>query len=190
MAEPAQRRMGLEEFLDWVERQEVPYELVDGVPVPKYPDDGTPYAMAGGSVDHHTIIGNCTAAIRSRKPAGCRVGPDARIAVEGGTRISDVVTSCSSHEKGARLVVDPVLIVEVLSPATTNIDKGEKFDDYKAIGSLREIWLVDSIGRRVTVARRVPEGWLLSDHIGGGAFRCDVLDGDVTLDELYADTEV
>jgi Uma2 family endonuclease len=191
MGEPAERRMTLEEFLGWAERQEVPYELVDGVPVPKYPDDGTPYAMAGGSVDHHTIIGNCTAAVRSRRPAGCRVGPDARIALmSGGSRIPDLVTTCSPHEKGAKLVADPVLIVEVLSPTTVNIDKGEKFDDYKAIDSLREVWFVDSTRRWLTLARRVPEGWLLTEHISGGAFRSEALGSEVALDELYADTPV
>lgn len=191
MADAAEKPMTLDEFLDWAERQEIPYELVDGRPVPKYPDDGTPFAMAGGTVDHHTAIGNCTATIRARRPAGCRVGPDARVAIEGrGSRIPDVVMTCRPHDKGAKLVLDPVLIVEVLSPTTVNVDKGEKFDDYKTIESLREVWFVDSTRRWVTLARRVPEGWLLTDHIGGGSFRSDVLETELPLDELYADAAV
>jgi Uma2 family endonuclease len=66
--------------------------------------------------------------------------------------------TCRSHEKGAKLFLDPVLIVEVLSPTTINIDKGEKLDDYKSLESLREVWLVDSTRRWVTLLCRVPEG--------------------------------
>jgi Uma2 family endonuclease len=191
MSEPAARPMTLEELLDWAERQEIPYELVDGRPVPKYPDDGTPFAMAGGSFDHHTIMGNCSSLIRARQPPGCRVAPDARVAIaEQRTRIPDVVMSCRSHDKGAPLALDPVLILEVLSPTTINIDKGERLDDYKSLASVREIWLVDSTRRRVTVLRRVPEGWLMTDHIGTSGFRSEVLGCEVELDELYADTPV
>jgi Uma2 family endonuclease len=191
MSEPAAQPMTLEEFLDWAERQEVPYEFVDGRPVPKYPDDGTPFAMAGGSADHHTIQLNIGAALKARRPTGCRVATDARLAIgEHRSRIPDVVMTCRSLDKGARLLLDPVLIVEVLSPSTANADKGERLDDYKTLESLREVWLVDSTRRWVTLLRRVPEGWLLTDHIGSGSFRSEVVGGAVALDELYADTPV
>jgi Uma2 family endonuclease len=191
MAEPAQKPMTLEEFLDWAERQEIPYELVDGIPVPKYPDDGTPYAMAGGSVDHHTIQLNVGSILKARKPAGCRAATDARITLpDGRSRIPDASLGCADQPKGEGILHSPVILAEVLSPTTINIDKGEKFDDYKTIESLREVWFVDSTRRWVTLARRVPEGWLLTEHIGGGAFRSDVLAAELALDELYADTPV
>lgn len=105
-------------------------------------------------------------------------------------RDPDVVLWCSPTEKGAKVVDDPVLIVEVLSPATANRDRGEKLDEYRELPSVREIWFVDSTRRFATVLRRVPEGWLLTDHIGRGTFRSAVLDAEISLDELYADTPV
>lgn len=88
------------------------------------------------------------------------------------------------------MLSDPALIVEIFTPTTNNTDKGETLDDYRSLTSVREVWLVDSTRRRVTLLRRVPEGWLLTDHIGGGSFTSDVLGGAVPLDELYADTPV
>jgi Uma2 family endonuclease len=187
MSEPAAQPMTLEEFLDWAERQEVPYELVDGRPGPKYPEE----SLGADTLDHHCIQGNVGAILKARKPAGHRAGIGPRIAIDGGrNRIADVAMTCRNHEKGVRLLSDPVLIVEVLSPSTANADKGEKLDDYKMIETVREIWLVDSTRRWVTLLRRVPEGWLLTDHIGSGSFTSEVLGGAVALDELYADTRV
>jgi len=53
------QKMTLEEFYAWADRQEEPYEFVDGVPVPLYPEadeSGVVRAMAGGTWDHHTAI--------------------------------------------------------------------------------------------------------------------------------------
>ena len=78
MAEPSStRRMTLEEFYAWAEAQEEPYEFVDGEPVPLFPEqdeNGVIRAMAAGTWDHQTIIGNVQVALHARKPKSCRVG--------------------------------------------------------------------------------------------------------------------
>jgi hypothetical protein len=64
MSEPAAMPMSLEEFLDWAERQEIPYELVDGRPVPKHPDDD----MGADTVDHRCIQADVGAILKTQKP--------------------------------------------------------------------------------------------------------------------------
>lgn len=191
MADAAERPMTLDEFLDWAERQEIPYEFVDGKPVPKYPDDGTPYAMAGGTADHHTIQASCVVALRARRPAGCRIASDARVELmDGSTRIPDVVMTCLPPVKDARHYPHPSLIVEVTSPTTADIDKGAKADAYRQLASLMELWLVDSTRRAVTVWQREGDAWLVRDIIGQGEIPSGALGAPVPLAELYEDTAV
>lgn len=194
-AAAAPQKMTVEEFYDWADRQEEPYELVDGVPLPLYPEideNGTVRAMAGGSWDHHTIINNVGVVLARRKRAGCRVGVGPRIATaEDERRLPDVVLSCSQAERGVLEAPEPVLIVEVLSPGTADVDRGRKLDEYRMLLSVQEIWFVDSTRRWATVyQRRAGGGWFVDDAIGQGSFRSEVLGGEVALDELYADTPV
>lgn len=196
MGEPATvpQKMTHEEYLDWSDRQEAPYEFVDGVPVPLYPEvdeNGAVTAMAAGTADHHTVQGNAFGVLRGRKPAGCRAATGARTRIdEKQTRIPDAVLWCGPTEKGAKLVADPVVLVEVLSPTTADFDKGQKLDEYQQLASVREVWLVDSTRRWAKIHRRVEGGWFVTDAIGQGKFRSEVLGVEVALDDLYADTPV
>ncbi len=56
-------------------------------------------------------------------------------------------------------ITNPVVIVEVLSPSTEARDRGEKFEAYKRIASLKEYVLVSQDARRVEVKRRGERGW-------------------------------
>lgn len=196
MGEPAAvpQKMTVDEFYDWSELQEAAYELVDGVPVPLYPEadeDGVVRATAAGTIDHHSVQGNAWGAIRQRLPSGCRVATGARLRVtEEQTHVPDVVVWCAETDKGARMIADPVILVEVLSPTTANVDKGQKLDEYQQLASVQEVWLVDSTRRWAKIHRRVEGGWFVTDAIGQGVFRSEALGGEVPLDELYADTPV
>jgi Uma2 family endonuclease len=185
--------MRLDQFLDWAAEQDEAHELVDGRPRLLWPRDPTT-GMAGGSVFHHVIQGNCFAAIRARRPSACLVAVDARVALEdGSSRIPDVTLFCGRVERGAQHAPDPVLLVEVLSPSTADYDRGEKLDAYKATASVREVWLVDSERRRVTVWRRGDEAqrpWHADEYIGGGEFASGVLGGEVPFAEIYAGVEL
>ena len=195
MAAPVEtRKMTIEEFYAWAELQEEPYELVDGEPVPLYPEtdeSGVVRAMAAGTADHHHIQFNAGRAIDRRTPMGCVVATGGRVrTVESRGRELDVLLSCGPREKGAKDFPDPVLIVEVLSPTTAHRDRGEKLDEYRELPSVREIWLVDSERRHAQVWRRREGGWFVTDTIGQRTFRSDALTADIPLDELYRDTPV
>lgn len=83
-------------------------------------------------------------------------------------------------------VVNPALIVELLSPSTAAYDRGEKLTHYQQIPSLHEIVLVDHAERLVEVSRRTDEGFVHGLFRGDMLVPLDSLGASLTLDEVYA----
>lgn len=64
-------------------------------------------------------------------------------------------------------LLNPEVVVEVLSPTTEAFDRGAKFSDYRAILSLREVLFVSQDRARIERFERRDDGrWLLTDHAG------------------------
>jgi Uma2 family endonuclease len=175
MAEAAEKPMTVDEFLRWDDGTDTRYELVDGQIM----------AMAPPSGQHGTVVANAVTLVNTR----LRSRSPCRAQTEAGVRVSehrwwqaDVAVTCRPPEAET---VDPLLVIEVLSPSTRGRDFADKLPDYKTLPSVLEIWLIDSERRWAQVWWREPEGWHGRDHVGGGAFRSQVLDGEVMLDELY-----
>lgn len=181
MAEAADDpRMTVAEFLDWNGPGDVRHELVDGVVT----------AMPPASDAHGRMTGNAWGEIDARLARR----PPCRAQIEAGIRISDetfyvadVAATCAPPDQG-KLVAEPFLVVEILSPSTRALDLGRKLDDYKGLPSVVEVWLLDSAKRRVTIWQREPEGWVGRDHVGSGGFASLALDDRVSLDRLYRNT--
>lgn len=121
---------------------------------------GEIFAMAGASFDHNRIASNVVAVLHTAlRDTGCGAfGSDLRIATEGELyTYPDVSVIC-----GAPVLVpdrpdtvrNPVLLVEVLSDATRDYDRGKKLDAYRLIPSLREVLLVEQTRVHVDVWRR------------------------------------
>jgi len=99
------------------------------------------------------------------------LSPDGRLRIlaanEG--RYADAGGVCGDVERApddAEGLVNPTIIVEVLSPSTERVDRGDKLASYKRIPALREYLRVSQDRERVEVYRRVEEGWLhLEDRI-------------------------
>jgi Uma2 family endonuclease len=66
-------------------------------------------------------------------------------------------------------ITNPVVIVEVLSPSTETRDRGEKFEAYKQMSSLKEYVLVSQTERRIEVRRRGERGWSIDVAVSGQA---------------------
>jgi Uma2 family endonuclease len=183
-----QKRMTVEEFFAWAEGQEEPYELVDGVPVPLWRHDPErPTMMAPPSRRHHLIARSAEAAIEARLKPPCWVTGDIAVPVaEGRTRIPDVLAACVDHDETSNRVDEPSLVVEVLSPSNEGTDKAVKLDEYKALESVREIWLVASTRRWAQVWRREAGTWHGVEVIGRGVIESPWLDARVPLDEIDA----
>jgi Uma2 family endonuclease len=188
-------RMTKEEFYRWAERQPFKYELVDGVPVPLHfeiDEDGQIRAMTAAMPNHYAVMTNIAVALRRRAPEHCRVltgGAAVQVGVAS-IREPDIVLLCGGQEADVREVQHPTLIVEVLSPSTSNIDRGDKLYEYQELAEVREVWLVDSRRRAVTVASRGDGVWISRTVIGQGEFPSEVLRDRLTMDEIYEGVEV
>jgi Uma2 family endonuclease len=110
---------------------------------------GEIFAMAGASVEHNLITGNLLSALKiALRETHCNVfGSDLRIATPSGLyTYPDLSVICGKVElvsKTPDTARNPVVLVEVLSEATREYDRGEKFDLYKTISTLREYVLIE-----------------------------------------------
>lgn len=141
----------LAEFLEWESLQEVRYELVDGLV----------RAMTGGTADHNTIVLNLAASLRAAIRGGeCGVFAESmKVIVSGAVMYPDVVVTCAPVEPKADSVSEPVLIIEVLSRSTHEIERGRKWLAYQQIESLRQFVLVSQDQARVEIYHRTDRGW-------------------------------
>jgi Uma2 family endonuclease len=101
--------ISLEAFLDWEGRQESKYEF----------DGFQPVAMTGVTAAHSTIQGNLLGLLYDRlRGHRCRAhGSDLKIQVAGRIRYPDAFIVCSPIPSGATVILDPVVVFEILSPA-------------------------------------------------------------------------
>lgn len=126
--------------------------------------DGNIYAMAGGTPEHAALQVALPSVLYAQLRGGpCHAhGSDLRVRIlaTGLATYPDVTIVCGPREvDGDGLsVLNPTLLVEVLSPSTEEYDRGEKFAHYKRIPSLQQYVLVSSRDRRVEVWTRDDDG--------------------------------
>jgi len=185
MSAQAQPRLTPEQYLEAERAAEFRHEYYDG----------HIYAMSGGSYRHGQIIGNLTTRLSNRlERRPCSVVPnDLRLRVSPGGLFTypDVIVICGDPrfaDDRHDTLLNPALIVEVLSPSTEAYDRGFKSAQYRTVESLQEYALVSQTEPRVEVFRRQPGGhWLLSEAIGLEAVcHFESLDCAVPLAEVYA----
>ena len=181
MAEPAIRRMTLEEFLRWDDATDTRYELIDGFPVAMAPP-----ARADGILCARTA-GELNAALRSRRP--CTAQTEAGIArpdLSDSCYIADLAVTCRPYQRGEQLVEDPILIVEVSSPGTERHDRRAKVPAYREIESVQEILLIDPEIAYAEIFRRKGTAWF-SEIIRGreGELYLASIELQLAMSELY-----
>lgn len=110
---------------------------------------GEIFAMAGASLAHNHLSANVLTALRGAvRPRNCSAfGSDLRVKTPDGLfTYPDVMVVCgpvSLSQDRPDTVTNPQVIVEVLSDATRDYDRGEKFSLYQAIPSFQEYFLVE-----------------------------------------------
>jgi Uma2 family endonuclease len=153
-------------------------------------------AMAGASPRHNAIVRNILLALGSRlrgKP--CQPFPsDQRVHVPatGLYAYPDVSVICGAlerHRKDDATVLNPRVLVEVLSERTEAFDRGAKFAHYRSIASLRTYVLVTQDEERVEWYERGDDGaFTLHEAVGDGAtVRLPSIEVDFPLADLYVD---
>jgi Uma2 family endonuclease len=133
--------------------------------------DGVMYAMSGGSMRHSYLAVNLIAELSAMLRGGeCQIfNSDLRVRVSPRMyAYPDVSVVCGKPllaDGHQDVLLNPVIIVEVLSPSTEQYDRGMKFQLYRTIESLREYILVDQ--DKVLIEQYIRQDantWTLRDH--------------------------
>ena len=153
--------------------------------------DGEVIPMLGASEAHNFSSGNLLVALAQRlKPRKFRVYPsDMKVRLPRGSYTYpdlSVAGADAQFEDGRRdILLNPVLIVEVLSPSTEANDRGRKFERYRTIDSLQTYVLVSQDHSAVEVYSRDPSGrWSMAAY-HDGAVVIPHLDCEISMTEIY-----
>jgi Uma2 family endonuclease len=136
--------------------------------------DGQFYAMAGATRFHNLLTTNAIVALTPKaRKRGCEVYPnDMRVRTPSGLyAYPDVVVTCGKieiiKEQGQDTLLNPLLVMEVLSPTTERFDRTKKFLHYKSLPSLMEYVLVAQDTPFVERFTRREDGeWLHANAMG------------------------
>lgn len=159
--------------------------------------DGHILAMAGGSPEHAFLASRMILALGKQlqgKP--CQpYGSDLRARVEATslTTYPDVLVVCGRLRRDPEdphSVLNPTVIVEVLSPSTEAYDRGEKFRHYRQIPSLKDYVLVSQGQAQVDhFERQSDDRWLLRSAGAGEQITLASIGCVVAVDALYEGVE-
>ena len=159
--------------------------------------DGEVFAMAGASDAHVTVAGNVYMALRNHlRGSPCSVFiSDMKLRVEEDNAFfyPDVFVTCADSDRGqSHSKSAPVLVVEVLSPATSAYDRGAKFAAYRKLPTLREYALIDPERLSLDLFRREGDSkrWVLHPIEAGGHVDWASVGLQVPLEALYEDVPI
>jgi Uma2 family endonuclease len=136
--------------------------------------DGEMFLMAGASRKHNIIAINASTLLNvALRDSPCEVyASDMRTRIRRSANYvyPDVVVACEEPEfddENADVLLNPTVVVEILSPGTEKRDQGLKFDLYRRAPSLKEYLLLKQhIPHAMLYQRQRDDSWLLRDFIG------------------------
>lgn len=171
-----------EEYLAWERKAPERHEFLHG----------EVFAMAGAKRRHNLLALNLAAelrdALRQRK---CEVYPsDMRVKVSatGLYTYPDASVACPPRFEDADedTLLNPVVLIEVLSTSTASYDRGEKFENYRTIPSFKEYVLVST--HKVLVEhflRQADNSWLMRERRAGERLELASIGCAIAVDEIY-----
>jgi Uma2 family endonuclease len=129
-------------------------------------ENGEILAMAGGSRRHNALASRISAALEADRKSGYvafQSDQKIRILATGKATYPDASMVCGSIEGDPAnpldaTITNPSVLVEVLSPSTEQDDRGNRWQHYQLIPSLREYVLVSQTEPRIECYRRLPSG--------------------------------
>ncbi len=161
--------------------------------------NGEIFAMTGASRRHNLVAGNVFATLHAQlKSRPCEIYPsDMRVKVSPTVLYTypDVVVVCGDplfDDEQKDTLLNPTLLIEVLSKSTASYDRGEKFEHYRKLESLAEYLVIAQDKYHVEHYVRQPDNhWLLSEteelqetvHLS--SIECDL-----ALTDIYSKVEI
>ena len=157
--------------------------------------NGEVFAMGGGTIEHARLIAAVSHALSNalgERPCCVYVSElRVRIRATGLTTYPDVSVVCDRAEADAEdphAIVNPALVVEVLSDSTEAYDRGEKAAHYRHLPSLREYVLVSQHRPRIEVYRKNDAGrWELYEYESGSRVELASTACFIAVDDVYRD---
>jgi Uma2 family endonuclease len=154
---------------------------------------GEIFAMSGGTWEHSLIASNINGELRAallERPCSVH-GADMRIHIPSTGRYTyaDVLVVCGQPvfvDETRDTLVNPMVIVEVLSDSTEKYDRGDKFEQYQTLASLQDYVLVSQKKVRVEHFRRQADGtWVLRTAGPGDRVVLESVGCELAVDRAY-----
>ena len=150
------RQLSVEEFLDFAEQSEERYEYVNGELIP----------MTGGKLNHFVISMNVALLLSRLMPdSDCLVLSSGMLVKTGEASLvaPDVSVVCGEPEteSDTRILLNPILVVEVTSPSSIDHDRVLKRDFYESVDSIQAYLVVDQHRMLAELYTRSETGWHL-----------------------------
>lgn len=147
---------------------------------------GETFAMACASANHNLIVLNAGASLREQlKKKPCRVYPSdlkLRLEATGLYTYPDLSVVCGEPQLDSDVgdvLLNPTVLVEVLSESTEAYDRGKKFEHYRTIPSLKHYILIAQDRHSIDCFSHRPDGsWNLTS--------CQGVDGQIELDAIHS----
>jgi len=184
MAFEPKHRYSLEEYIELEKNSEEKWEFWNG----------HVWCMSGARYAHNQIVTNLAFELTGKlRDRGCQVlGPEMRIKVPAYPpyRYPDMIAFCGEPQleelSGLEMVLNPQLIIEVLSDSTEAFDRGDKFTYYKSIESFSEYLLIAQHRPHVTQFVREGDFWANFEYNDlADIVRLSFADCDLPLDAIY-----
>ena len=178
-----------DDYLTWERQQTYKSEYVGGKVV----------AMAGASIKHNKILGNLLGTIQPYlKGKPCDIYPsDLRVLVKAKDAYfyPDATIVCGELELSDEFrdtIKNPTVIIEILSPSTSDYDLGRKFFYYMQIESFKEYITIDTASLQVRIGRKQINGaWLFSEYNTiNDTFLIDSIGLILKLQDVYSDVAI
>jgi len=156
----------------WTEEAYLEFERASDTKHEYY--QGEIFAMAGASRNHDRIAGNTFVSLHIQLRNGpCSIHTsDMRVRVSraGAFTYPDISVGCGEEEYTSDkpdTLLNPTLIVEVLSTSTEGYDRGKKFQHYRTLESLQEYVLISQDAHRIEhYVRQADDSWLFTEAVG------------------------
>jgi len=155
--------------------------------------NGQIYAMTGASREHNLVSGNIyrELSLQLKKRTCEAYSNDMRVkAAEANSyHYPDIAVVCGTpqfEDSHVDTLLNPTLLIEVLSPSTEAYDRGGKFAHYRKIATLREYLLVSQDQPSIERYARQGDVWILTEAVGlEASVPLESIDCVLSLREVY-----